>query len=367
MTYLTTEPQMMTAAAADAARIGSAIGEANAAAAGRITAWVAAAADEVSAATATLFGSYAREYQAVMSQLAAFHDRFIQALTGAASAYLDTEAANAAAALNTLTATTAPAASPTTALVMGGSGMPIPDAAFVSNVVGTYLTPNFPGVTFNAPDLKVLVNLGYGDPAYGYSTGPANVPTPFELFPPVSPITVLGDLVSGTQQGVGAFASDIGAIGVPSLPDLSLSGTASPFTPLDLLGQPPATVSIDSVITGLQAVNTAATNAVSNAMSGGYSALLPTADIASGPDLVAVLRPQPVPGRNLASGPRRPGRSGQCDRPSDCGQHGTADIRCRFRAHRHRQCRRLDARRSDRPGLRLEDHLAEHTSVGQAL
>ncbi|VBA46147.1 PE family protein [Mycobacterium pseudokansasii] len=511
MTYLTTEPQTMTAAAADVARIGSAIGEANVAAAGRITAWVAAAADEVSAATATLFGSYAREYQAVMSQVAAFHQRFTQALAAAASAYLDTEAANAAAALDTLTAPVqsllgrpladsartvanaltamtapAPAASPTTALVMGGSGKPIPDAAFVSNVVGTYLTPNFPGVTFNPralftpeglypafgakdltldasvsqgltmlddairralaagnpvavvglsqsavvaslemsklsptgapsslpitftllgnpvnpngglltrfpglslpslgitaygappdsafptsvytieydgyadfprypinilsdvnalagivflhdtypeltslppaitlptqgptqttyymirsqhlpiltplralplvgnpladliePDLKVLVNLGYGDPAYGYSTGPANVPTPFELFPPVSPITVLGHLVGGTQQGVAAFASDIGAVGAPSPPDLPLSGTASPFTPLDLLGQPPATMSIDRVITGLQAANTAATNAVSNAMSGIYSALLPTADIAN--------------------------------------------------------------------------------------
>lgn len=29
------------------------------------------------------------------------------------------------------------------------AALPIPDATFVSNVVGTYLTPNFPGVTFN--------------------------------------------------------------------------------------------------------------------------------------------------------------------------------------------------------------------------
>ena len=34
------------------------------------------------------------------------------------------------------------------------------------------------------PDLKVLVNLGYGDPNYGWSQGPANVPTEFGLFPP---------------------------------------------------------------------------------------------------------------------------------------------------------------------------------------
>ena len=36
------------------------------------------------------------------------------------------------------------------------------------------------------PDLTYLVNLGYGDPLYGWSTGPANVPTPAGLFPPLS-------------------------------------------------------------------------------------------------------------------------------------------------------------------------------------
>lgn len=51
------------------------------------------------------------------------------------------------------------------------------------------------------PDLKVIVNLGFGDPAHGYSTGPANIPTPFGLFPPVSPGTVLSALAAGTQQG----------------------------------------------------------------------------------------------------------------------------------------------------------------------
>lgn len=48
------------------------------------------------------------------------------------------------------------------------------------------------------PDLRVLVNLGYGDPAHGYSTGPADVPTPFGLVPPVDPQTVLAALVTGT-------------------------------------------------------------------------------------------------------------------------------------------------------------------------
>ena len=41
------------------------------------------------------------------------------------------------------------------------------------------------------PDLKYLVNWGYGDPNYGWSTGYANVTTPFGLFPPLSATTAL--------------------------------------------------------------------------------------------------------------------------------------------------------------------------------
>ena len=43
------------------------------------------------------------------------------------------------------------------------------------------------------PDLTYLINLGYGDGNLGYSDrdSPANVPTPFGLFPDVSLSTVL--------------------------------------------------------------------------------------------------------------------------------------------------------------------------------
>jgi PE family len=52
-----------------------------------------AAADEVSAFTATLFNSYVREYQAVIKQAAAFHDEFARLLAAAAYAYAETETA----------------------------------------------------------------------------------------------------------------------------------------------------------------------------------------------------------------------------------------------------------------------------------
>ena len=86
------------------------------------------------------------------------------------------------------------------------------------------------------PDLTYLVNWGYGNPAFGYSTGPANVITPFGFLPPLSDTTALGpDLMSGTQAGVSAFASDISAM-VPtslpamSVPNLSLSSLTGALT-----------------------------------------------------------------------------------------------------------------------------------------
>ena len=55
------------------------------------------------------------------------------------------------------------------------------------------------------PDLTYLINLGYGDGSLGYSVtpdSPADVPTPFGLFPDVSLSTVFSTLVTDTEQGI---------------------------------------------------------------------------------------------------------------------------------------------------------------------
>ena len=59
------------------------------------------------------------------------------------------------------------------------------------------------------PDLTYLINLGYGDGSLGYSDTPANVPTPFGLFPDVSPLTVLSTLATDTEQGITAFGNEL--------------------------------------------------------------------------------------------------------------------------------------------------------------
>jgi len=107
------------------------------------------------------------------------------------------------------------------------------------------------------PDLRVLVNIGFGDPAFGYSTSAANVPTPFGIFPPLDAGAVLGGLAAGTQQGITAFANDISAASFPPLPDLSSITLPLPPSPIGLV------------------------DTLASVASTAYSTLLPTADIAT--------------------------------------------------------------------------------------
>ncbi len=94
MSNLLVTPELVAAAAADLAGIGSAIGAANAAAGAPTMALLAAGADEVSAAVAAVFSSYAQQYQTASAAAAAFHDQFTRTLLAGAGAYAGAEAAN---------------------------------------------------------------------------------------------------------------------------------------------------------------------------------------------------------------------------------------------------------------------------------
>jgi PE-PPE domain/PE family len=524
MTFLITEPEIMAAVAGDVEHIGSAIGAANAAAAGPTSGVIGPAANEVSAAVTKLFGQFGREYQALVAQAAIFHSRFAQALTAAGGAYATAEATasnllggSGAAGVPAAAASLTSVADPLfdVAIVMGGSGNPLPDRTWVADVLewattggfswntvqeiftpeglypltgvrslplntsvsqglesldaaisqqitahnsvlvqsysqssiiaslemqnlanGTslfgatpptgaqlgfnlladpmnpnggllerfaglvlpsigldfygatpantpwttnifsleydgfadfprypidflsdlnavagivFVHPTYPkidpstisfvklpvstdyagplanttyymGMTPNLPlldplrdiplvgnpladllqpDLTYLVNWGYGNPAYGYSTAPANVPTPFGLFPPLSATTVLpGDLITGAQQGISAAASDFMAEGASglSLPSLSPSGIAHLVQSISLPshGTLLSPASIGGFIQSLQTAGTDAANAFSKAAADGYGVLLPTADI-----LNAAVIPIPTYDANL--------------------------------------------------------------------
>ncbi|RFZ59411.1 putative PPE family protein PPE42 [Mycobacterium marinum] len=472
MAFLVAEPQVMATVAGQVEEIGSAIGVANEFAAGSISGVAAAAGDEVSAAIASFFAAHGQAYQAVAGQVEAFHTEFQQALAQAGNAYVQAEAAGAAALAGALGVPATSAAAPAatippfpanlTTLVMGGTGIPIPGPGFINlanelyvrsanallglntpeelypltgtksltldasvsegltildnaimeqlaipgNTVtvfgvsqsaviaslemqklaalgpaaptasqlnfvllGNEMNPNggllarFPdlsipslGLTFyggtpsdtiyptanytleydgfadfpryplnfisdlnavmgivyvhptyldltqaqvdNAiplatspgysgvtsyyilptenlplleplraipvignplanliqPDLKVLVNLGYGDPAYGYSTSPADITTPFGLFPDVPPHVIADALVAGTKQGISDFSADIQQMfsqpaTLPSppmlqAPDLMAALAAAP-TPVEVVNRLTKIVSDD--------------------------------------------------------------------------------------------------------------------------
>jgi hypothetical protein len=128
------------------------------------------------------------------------------------------------------------------------------------------------------PDLTYLVNLGYGDPEYGYSTDPANVATTFGLFPDLDEIEKMpGLLLSGAEQGIQDFIGDFTGTG-PNPVDLSLSsltdassGTTSALPYLD--------AELQSLVSDPSGTLTDVANTISSDLQTAYSALLPTADI----------------------------------------------------------------------------------------
>ena len=178
MPFVITTPDLVTAAATDLANIGSTISAANAAVVVPTTGMLAPAADGVSAAVGALFEAHGEAYQAFSSQLAGFHNGFVQALTGGANAYASAEAANASplqtmaqAALNTANATTdAPLGRP-----IFGSG-----------------TNGFPGTG----ETGGLGGILYGNGGTGGSGGVGGIP-----------------FGNGGRGGAGAFGGAAGLLG----------------------------------------------------------------------------------------------------------------------------------------------------------
>jgi hypothetical protein len=120
------------------------------------------------------------------------------------------------------------------------------------------------------PDLTVLINLGYGSLTQGWSTGPADVATPFGLWPTdISASDLLTALENGAEQGFQNLMSNTD----PYSSSLDPASSGQSFT--DLL----SALSAD-------AANPAASftdfiNAISSAASTAYSTLLPLTDIAN--------------------------------------------------------------------------------------
>ncbi len=96
MSFVNTQQEMLAMAASNLHGIGSAIVTQNMAAVGPTTGVSPAAAEAVSALTATQFVAHAAMYQAVNAQATAVHELFVSTVGASAASYAATEAANAA-------------------------------------------------------------------------------------------------------------------------------------------------------------------------------------------------------------------------------------------------------------------------------
>jgi len=198
------------------------------------------------------------------------------------NAFLGIEYAHTYTSADVATAFTLPTSGPTltTYYMIPTTDLPLLDPLRAIPMIGN------PIADLLQPDLTYLVNLGFGDPLYGYSTSAANIPTTFGLFPPISDFEMLpGLLASGTEQGIQNFIGDFTGTG-PDPVTLSLgsltslldpsSGTASaladPLAALSATASDPASLVTDFV----NAVNT-----LSGAVSTAYGTFLPTADFAN--------------------------------------------------------------------------------------
>ncbi|WP_435104356.1 cellulose binding domain-containing protein [Mycobacterium sp. Z3061] len=94
MSYVIATPEALAAAVTDIAGIGSSLSAANAAAAVPTTEILAAAADEISTAVASLFGAHALDYQSLSARVASFQAQFMDSLFAGAQRYAGAELLN---------------------------------------------------------------------------------------------------------------------------------------------------------------------------------------------------------------------------------------------------------------------------------
>jgi hypothetical protein len=95
MMNLNVVPQAVADAASSIGNIGTALNEATAVAAMPTSTIIPAGADEVSTAISALFNEHGAVFQELARQAQVFHQAFVQALTGAQTAYQEAESAGA--------------------------------------------------------------------------------------------------------------------------------------------------------------------------------------------------------------------------------------------------------------------------------
>lgn len=155
MSFVTTRPEALAAAASKLQTIGSSMSAQNAAAAAPTTGVAPAAADEVSALQAAQFSAYGTWYQHVSAQAATMHQMLVNTLKTSAGSYGETEAANqtatSAGSLSAVTGGLTAAAAPAAAADPSSALSSLSGGSLISTSAGSTLgTPLGWGQNFSA-------------------------------------------------------------------------------------------------------------------------------------------------------------------------------------------------------------------------
>jgi hypothetical protein len=273
MSYVTTAPAAISAAATQLEGVGTSFATESAGAASSNTAIAPAAADEVSALQAGVFSTYGQLYQTISAQAQAIHQQFVNTLQQSSGSYQETEGANqAGAAANSLGNTASSAASsaqdqPITDLINDLTSFLTtgPLASVLNNnmsIVGLDEVGNF---TSGYSDLIGMGGGGLLAALAGPSTASADVGgLGAALAGDVGPAGAVGAVGGASAMGAAPVLAGVGggsSIGALSVPPSWAAGAGVPTasTPVTLASQSwttagPATGGMGPGIAGMPAV-----------------------------------------------------------------------------------------------------------------
>jgi hypothetical protein len=226
MSFVTTAPAAITAAATQLEGVGTSFATESSAAAGSTTAISPAAADEVSILQSGAFSTYGQLYQTVSAQAQAIHQQFVNLLQSSSGSYQETEGANQAGAAASSLANTASSAAAQPA--QGG----ITDAItnLTSFLTGLPLVNNslfsagFDEVGNFASAESDLIGMGGGGLLTALA-GPATAS---------ADLGGLGSGLVGDVSPVGAVGGVGGMGGMGAAPVLAAAGSGSSIGPLSV-------------------------------------------------------------------------------------------------------------------------------------
>jgi PE family/PPE-SVP subfamily C-terminal region len=218
VSFVTTQPESLTAAAGALQTLGTAMAAQNAAAAAPTTSVVPAAADSVSALQAAQFSAYGTWYQQVSDQAAAVHQMLVNTLGANAGSYGEAESANQTAAGST-----------SLSGLLGGLTGSGTSSSAVSGAAAAPTVSSSTGATIGTPfnyfqnvgaAASDFIALGQGqflpgavswDPSgAGASAAPGVAPGPIPVSAVASAVPVGAPVLAGMGQ-----ASSMGGLSVP--------------------------------------------------------------------------------------------------------------------------------------------------------